>query len=296
MAATSIGCWSKPRRPRRPARHRRRGSATGGRRRSRGRAASRSSAQAVGRARRAGPAACAGGDQRLGQRRVGVASGAARATASAGSGAERSDRVDRVGQQSAGRRGARGWTASTLGGAERGEGHRPRHMRRALPEPRARSTTAALLAHRVVGRAAGRGAERPEAAAPAVLDAAAAVPATAGACAGCASVPVDALGLGEEAAGHVRASSATLAGGAGLADDHDQHAGHVVGAVAVLPPWRRRASACSNVPMRVAHRQDVAPGGRSGAPARAGRGGSGAITPRTAGARGAADRRSASAS
>jgi hypothetical protein len=103
------------------------------------------------------------------------------------------------------------------------------------------------------------GAERPHAAAPAVLDAVAVVPAPVGVTA-VAGPARDALGVDQEPQG-VRASSRTARPGPGFADDDDQQPGHVVGAVAVLERGAGVVGVLEH-PDRVAHRQHVIERGR----------------------------------
>ena len=114
-----------------------------------------------------------GGDERLGERGVGVGQPGF-GPRPVRLGRQRSDRRDRVGEQVAGAVVA-GVVRRDLGGAERGERHRP-PVRRTLLDPVVEVRHGAR-AHPVLGCTTRCGAERPHAATPAVLDAVATLPA-----------------------------------------------------------------------------------------------------------------------
>jgi hypothetical protein len=98
--------------------------------------------------------------------------------------------------------------------------------------------------------------ERPDAASPTVLDAAAAVPPPVGAPA-VADPAGDALGVGQEPEAHPP-EFGQLASGVRLSDDGDQQPRHVVGAISLLAS-RFGVIGMLEDPDRVAHRQHVAP-------------------------------------
>src|SRR4029079_17766329 len=113
------------------------------------------------------------------------------------------------------------------------EAHCPA-MRRSLPDGMSEVRHGAL-AHRLLGREMGDRTERPHASSPTVLDAAPAVPATAGR-ASVANASGHALGLDEEPKTRSR-ECVELPPDARLANDGDQQTRHVVGAVPLLASW-----------------------------------------------------------
>ena len=139
-----------------------------------------------------------------------------------------------------------------LGGAERGERHRPGPRRALLSAPP--EVRHGALAHRLVGSAPRRGAERPHAPSPAILDAAPARPSSTGR-APVAHPPAHALGIGDESERH-----ATEVDGDGsglrLAGDGDEQPCHVVGAVALVAPGRGVVGVLERADV-VAHRGQV---------------------------------------
>ena len=226
---------------------RRPASPTGGRRRSRRRAASRSSRrpspQRARRRRAASPAASSD----LGEGGVGVASGAARGQGQAGS-------VARVADRRARRRASRPAAPGVVRVARRrtsaapsaakaiARGHGERRRR-----PRSKATSA--LAPDPGDRAAGRGgAQPPERPAPAVARPPARRSSAGRSRAGCGTRPSASWASSEEGEVALRQQVDRVAG-RGSRHGHDQAAGDVVDAVAVLAPRRSACRACSNSPV-----------------------------------------------